>query len=203
MFLRRPSVIVLDEATSALDVKSEKELLATIEASFPACARLVITHRPSTLELPDRVINIRDGCIESLPYSTWLATHNRNANKEIGDPRCALESCLGLDRSLPNTLKTLIDTLATSLYMSRRDSCFRRTVSRETGIWAYCDPPVRSIPGEGWKIHVSGTTHTARGLIEAACSHFMSRRAYRSNSPLTVFCFPMMNGKRWNRGRQR
>jgi len=67
LFLRRPSVIVLDEATSALDVKSEKELLATIEASFPACARLVITHRPSTLEIADRVINIRDGCIESLP----------------------------------------------------------------------------------------------------------------------------------------
>jgi ATP-binding cassette subfamily B protein RaxB len=56
---RAPRVLVLDEATSHLDVTHEAKVGAAI-AKMPL-TRLVIAHRPQTLALVDRVIELSDG----------------------------------------------------------------------------------------------------------------------------------------------
>jgi len=58
---------------------------------------------------------------------------------------------------------------------------------------------VRSIPGEGWKIHVSGTTHTARGLIERLVPLYVEEGVSFKFAADRIL-LSMMNGKRWNRG---
>ena len=61
--LRKAPILILDEATSALDMETEKRVLQTISslAHTPTC--IVITHRPSALEICQRVMRIKEGQI--------------------------------------------------------------------------------------------------------------------------------------------
>ena len=64
---RRPKIIVLDEATANLDVAREAKIheeLKRLEVT-----RILITHRPETLRLADRVIMLDQGrvCYDGLP----------------------------------------------------------------------------------------------------------------------------------------
>ena len=56
---RRPSVLVLDEATSHLDLEREAQVGRAIAAM--ALTRLVVAHRPQTLTLVERVVEMADG----------------------------------------------------------------------------------------------------------------------------------------------
>ncbi|MBQ0961938.1 peptidase domain-containing ABC transporter [Ideonella sp. 4Y11] len=56
---RRPRVLILDEATSHLDLAREAEVGSAI-ARQPV-TRIIVAHRPQTLALADRVIEIGDG----------------------------------------------------------------------------------------------------------------------------------------------
>jgi ATP-binding cassette subfamily C protein LapB len=58
-----PSILLLDEPTSSMDVQTEIGVIARLRASLPNSTLVVITHRPSLLELVDRVIVIDDGRI--------------------------------------------------------------------------------------------------------------------------------------------
>lgn len=59
--LRRPRLLILDEATSALDELAETQLLSTLRALDPRPAAILVAHRPSTLSLCDRVLDMADG----------------------------------------------------------------------------------------------------------------------------------------------
>ena len=56
---RRPRVLILDEATSHLDIAREAEVGRAI-ASLPV-TRIIVAHRPQTLALVDRVVEMADG----------------------------------------------------------------------------------------------------------------------------------------------
>lgn len=56
---RRPKVLILDEATSHLDLVREAEVGQAI-AALPL-TRIVVAHRPQTLALVDRVVELADG----------------------------------------------------------------------------------------------------------------------------------------------
>lgn len=56
---RRPKVLILDEATSHLDLAREAQVGEAIAAL--AVTRVVVAHRPQTLETVDRVIELGDG----------------------------------------------------------------------------------------------------------------------------------------------
>lgn len=56
---RRPRVLLLDEATSHLDMAREAEVGRAIAGL--AVTRIVVAHRPQTLALVDRVVEIADG----------------------------------------------------------------------------------------------------------------------------------------------
>jgi ABC-type multidrug transport system fused ATPase/permease subunit len=62
----QPSLLVLDEPTSALDSETEGWVLATLDALRASTIVIVITHRASTLELCNRVIQLDNGTLVSV-----------------------------------------------------------------------------------------------------------------------------------------
>jgi ATP-binding cassette, subfamily B, bacterial len=83
--LRNPSILILDEPTSALDAQSEA--IVTEELKHGLCGRttLVITHRPSLVEVADMVLLLENGRIvergetkELLKESNFLAMQLRD-----------------------------------------------------------------------------------------------------------------------------
>jgi ATP-binding cassette subfamily B protein len=60
---RRAPVLVLDEATSALDDKTEAQLVDSLGRYCGGMTMIVVSHRPTTLALCERVIVLEDGRI--------------------------------------------------------------------------------------------------------------------------------------------
>lgn len=65
----KPKVLILDEGTSALDQKIEDEILSSLEALKGKISIIMITHRPSTLKICDKVIELKDGCLNKISES--------------------------------------------------------------------------------------------------------------------------------------
>lgn len=59
--LRDAPILLLDEATSALDVSTERKLLRNIMVKMPNKTCIVTTHRPSVIDLCERVYQVGDG----------------------------------------------------------------------------------------------------------------------------------------------
>ncbi len=70
-FLRHPKLFILDEATASLHPDSERLVLTELRASRPDSTIVLITHRPSSLELVEEVISFEDGAVQP---QTQLAT---------------------------------------------------------------------------------------------------------------------------------
>ncbi|PAF49587.1 ABC transporter permease [Helicobacter sp. 12S02232-10] len=60
---KNPDVLILDEATSALDAKTEEAIKNTIENIKENKIIILIAHRPSTIELADKVYHFDNGKI--------------------------------------------------------------------------------------------------------------------------------------------
>ena len=58
VLLRDSPVVILDEFTSALDAKTEESLLRSVDGELEGKTVLLITHRPSSLGLADRVVTL-------------------------------------------------------------------------------------------------------------------------------------------------
>jgi ATP-binding cassette subfamily B protein RaxB len=58
---RRPKILVLDEATSHLDVKREIMVSAAIRGLN--ITRIIVAHRPQTVDTADRVLTLENGHI--------------------------------------------------------------------------------------------------------------------------------------------
>jgi ATP-binding cassette, subfamily B, bacterial CvaB/MchF/RaxB len=56
---RNPRILLLDEATSSLDVACERKIHATLQSM--KITRIIVTHRPDTMALADRVIVLSRG----------------------------------------------------------------------------------------------------------------------------------------------
>jgi len=59
--LKNPSILVLDEATAMFDPEGEKALVEEFQAMPHQYAILIITHRPASLQLAQRVYRLEDG----------------------------------------------------------------------------------------------------------------------------------------------
>jgi len=53
-------IIILDEATSALDFQTEKEILNNIKINYPLKTIIIISHRKTSLNFCDRILNLED-----------------------------------------------------------------------------------------------------------------------------------------------
>ena len=69
--LKKSPILILDEATSALDMETELKVLKTIQTLEykPTC--LIITHRPSALEICDRVLKLENGNLIEVNSKTY------------------------------------------------------------------------------------------------------------------------------------
>jgi ATP-binding cassette subfamily B protein len=73
--LGHPPVLVLDDPLSALDVHTEAEVEAALRRVLGGVTALVVAHRPSTVQLADRVAMLQDGRITAVgDHSELLAT---------------------------------------------------------------------------------------------------------------------------------
>ncbi|MCZ6831517.1 MAG: ABC transporter ATP-binding protein [Gammaproteobacteria bacterium] len=59
--LQKPLLLLLDEPTSAVDATTEAQLITEIDRLFADTTRLVISHRPSTLQNADLMVTIESG----------------------------------------------------------------------------------------------------------------------------------------------
>ncbi len=64
--LRDPEILVLDEATSQIDVESERLIHEVLDKFVQGRTVFMITHRPSTLKLADRIVVMDHGQIVDL-----------------------------------------------------------------------------------------------------------------------------------------
>jgi ATP-binding cassette subfamily B protein len=76
--LGRPPVLVLDDPLSALDVHTEAEVEAALRRVLGGVTALVVAHRPSTVQLADRVALLADGRIVAVGTHSELLDINRD-----------------------------------------------------------------------------------------------------------------------------
>jgi ATP-binding cassette subfamily B protein len=71
-------VLVLDDPLSALDVDTEALVEAALRQVLTRTTALIVAHRPSTVQLADRVALLEDGRILAVgTHSELLATNER------------------------------------------------------------------------------------------------------------------------------
>lgn len=63
---KNPQILIFDEATSALDEKTEDYIKNTIDLLKKDKIIILISHRPNTIELATKIVNIEDGIIQSI-----------------------------------------------------------------------------------------------------------------------------------------
>ncbi|WP_433508214.1 ABC transporter ATP-binding protein [Pseudonocardia halophobica] len=74
--LGRPPVLVLDDPLSALDVHTEAEVEAALRSVLGGVTALVVAHRPSTVQLADRVALLEGGRVTAVgTHRALLATN--------------------------------------------------------------------------------------------------------------------------------
>ncbi|MEU5695733.1 ABC transporter ATP-binding protein [Actinosynnema sp. NPDC020468] len=71
-----PAVLVLDDPLSALDVHTEAEVEAALRRVLKGVTALVVAHRPSTVQLADRVAMLVDGRVAAIGTHRELLAHN-------------------------------------------------------------------------------------------------------------------------------
>jgi ATP-binding cassette subfamily B protein len=72
----RPAVLVLDDPLSALDVHTEAEVERALHTVLAGVTALIVAHRPSTVQLADRVALLADGRIAAIGTHTELLAGN-------------------------------------------------------------------------------------------------------------------------------
>jgi len=71
----KPEILVLDDPLSALDVDTEKMVEDALRTVLTTTSALIVAHRPSTVQLADKVALLEDGRITAFgTHSELLAT---------------------------------------------------------------------------------------------------------------------------------
>jgi len=81
--LKDPPILILDEATAMFDPQGEREFLEECREVLARRTVLLITHRPASLALADRVVELVDGRIPQ-PARTSLLVQARTAGCKEG-----------------------------------------------------------------------------------------------------------------------
>lgn len=61
----KPQLLLMDDITASLDAANEKKLWADLEREYGKITCLIVTHRMATAMMANRIIVLKDGCIEA------------------------------------------------------------------------------------------------------------------------------------------
>ena len=84
--LRNPDIMILDEATSQIDVESEQLIHHALQKYLQDRTGIIITHRPSTLALADRIAVLEDGRLSDCGSHDVLLSRNAFYRSLCGEP---------------------------------------------------------------------------------------------------------------------
>jgi subfamily B ATP-binding cassette protein MsbA len=76
-FLRNPDILILDEATSQIDLESEHLIHQALAKFLVDRTGVMITHRPSSLAMADRIVVIESGRVSDSGSHSDVITRNR------------------------------------------------------------------------------------------------------------------------------
>ncbi len=76
-FLRNPDILILDEATSQIDLESEQLIHQALAKFLVDRTGVMITHRPTSLAMADRIVVIEDGLVADSGQHADLIVRNR------------------------------------------------------------------------------------------------------------------------------
>lgn len=85
-FLRNPDIMILDEATSQIDMESESLIHEALAKFLVGRTAIMITHRPTTLALADRVAIIENGLVTDEGAPDEIQGRNAFYQSLIGGP---------------------------------------------------------------------------------------------------------------------
>lgn len=85
-FLRNPDIMILDEATSQIDLESESLIHEALAEFLVDRTAIMITHRPTTLALADRVAIIENGVVTDEGAPDDIQGRNAFYQSLIGGP---------------------------------------------------------------------------------------------------------------------
>lgn len=71
-FLRKKPILILDEATSALDPETEVSVLKSVKALSHKPTCIIITHRPSALNICHKIIRLENGHLKEVSKESIL-----------------------------------------------------------------------------------------------------------------------------------
>jgi ABC-type bacteriocin/lantibiotic exporter with double-glycine peptidase domain len=66
VLLKKPPILILDEATAMFDPEGEKNFIRRCHDLLHQCTVILITHRPASLQLADRVLRMEDGRLQAV-----------------------------------------------------------------------------------------------------------------------------------------
>jgi ABC-type bacteriocin/lantibiotic exporter with double-glycine peptidase domain len=75
--LKDPPILVLDEATAMFDPEGEKSFIAECHELLHQRTVILITHRPASLALADRILKLEPGVTDPVPEHV-SQFHSRN-----------------------------------------------------------------------------------------------------------------------------
>ena len=59
-----PRILILDEATSSIDTETERLIQSALRKTIEGRTSIVIAHRLSTLQYVDKVLVLKNGCVQ-------------------------------------------------------------------------------------------------------------------------------------------
>lgn len=75
---KKTDLLVLDEPTSALDMESEYKLMKTLNSLKDDLIILVISHRPASIKMSDKIILMTEGRLEGIGTYEQLTSENQD-----------------------------------------------------------------------------------------------------------------------------
>ena len=70
--VKEPSILILDDSVSAVDIKTEEKILRNIKEKRVGKTTLIIASRVSTVAHLDKVLVLKDGCVEAFDSPSKL-----------------------------------------------------------------------------------------------------------------------------------
>lgn len=93
--LADPRVLILDDATSAVDASKERQILRSLSGVMQGRTTIIISHRPATIALADRVVVLEAGRVAAVGRHEDLLRTSRRYRKILASKAPPAEAVSG------------------------------------------------------------------------------------------------------------